>query len=129
MPTIEKLQLEVSIDHQFIEDILVTALEGGSNFWIDSIKINHHDVKKPRGVPTSIWASQALLADGTIEIFTDDEHHTLTKEKLIAGIKAWISSDPKRMEVHDGVLCADNIDADDADTITQYALFGKLVFG
>ncbi len=140
MTTIEKIKLEVSIDHQFIEDVLVTALEGGSNFWIDSIKINHPGGAKPKNIPTSIWAAQALINGGTIQVYpsgTKEETCSLNtymeKAMLVNGIKMWAGTNPIDMEIikTDGIFTigADNIDADDADTIMQYALFGKLVFG
>jgi len=33
------VNVPVELDDQFFEDIIVTMLEGGSNYWVDSIDI------------------------------------------------------------------------------------------
>ena len=64
--TTEKLTLPITVelDDTFFEDIIVTALEGGSNYWIDHITINHPEGQKPRDAPNSVWAGDALNKGG-----------------------------------------------------------------
>ena len=113
-------------DNEFYEDVLVTALEGGSNYWIDHMQIG---VSRPRGIPNSIWVSDAVNAGKTVLIFADGAGYGLTKAKLVEGLSLWVKNHPKSVLIVDGEIDAGQIDAGDADAILQYALFGKLVYG
>ena len=115
------------LPENFYEDILVTALEGGSNYWIDYIKAANPP--KPREMATSIWVSYRLNDGKTVFINADGVQYGLTKPKLTKGIKLWVKNHPKQVHLVDGELDAGSIDAGDADAILQYALFGELVYG
>lgn len=129
---------EVDLDDQFFEDIICTMFEGGSNYWIDHITINHPCGKKPTGIPTSMWAANALNENGTVIVFVsnfDDkcEEITLVKNMLIEGLDKWAMNYQDHVSiVIEGQKCtidAGDIDANDADIILQYALFNEIVFG
>ena len=133
---IVKINIDVELDDQFFEDVLVTAFDGGSNFWVDHIKINHPGGAKPSGIPTSMWAAQALNNGGTIQVYpteTIDETYRLDKSMFKDGVTLWTKTNPSSMEIINigGKFTIDpcNIDASDADTILQLALFRKVVFG
>lgn len=129
------LPIEVELDDEFFSDILTTALEGGSNYWIDNITIRvPSDQKKPQGMPHSEWAGIAINNDGNIKITSTEGDEVITKNSLINGVKMWASFFPSNIcfvneagSTHSIDTC--NIDASDADSILQYAVFGKLVFG
>lgn len=112
-----------------IDSIIVTAFEGGVNYWC-GVKRNEVFADKPNDVPLSTWISHCLLEGKTIELFDREfdgdeeeaEEMTLTLNKLIEGI----SLNCKERK-HDADL--DNADAITADCIIQYAVFGKIVFG
>ena len=129
------IQVDFELDNQFFEDILVTALEGGSNYWIGYININHPRGAKPRDIPTSMWAAQAINEGKSVDFHLEgDEKETLTKGALVNGVSIWATNHPTNMTIVDdgnGHMTIDtaNIDASDADAILQYALFGKVVYG
>lgn len=130
------IPITITLDEQFFEDILVTALEGGSNYWISNTQINHPGGARPKDIPSSIWASQALINGGSVIFKTDDnETETLTLGAFQNGVPVWADKHPitvtSTLFVDNGkvTLDASNLDADDADAILQYALFGKLVYG
>lgn len=124
------VQVPVELDDQFFEDLLVTIIEGGSNYWVDHITINHPDGDKPKGVPGSVWAASAINKGGSITVFVQHEGdpfdfppEIVNKKMLVSGVQQWINTSKTPSEA------LENYDADDADAILQYARFGKLVFG
>jgi len=119
------VNVPVELDDQFFEDIIVTMLEGGSNYWVDSIDIGG---EKPKGMPYSMWAAQAINSGGAVRIYPKDypDVYRLTKEKLIKGVQMWINTHKYASQ---RLPDAGDIDAGDADSILQFALFGELVFG
>jgi len=131
------IPININLEEEFVEDILVTVLEGGSNYWIKDIRINHPGGAKPKGVPSSIWASQALINDGSVIFKTGEEKtETLTIGAFHNGLLVWAEHHPRQVASAIFVECgmtptldASNLDANDADAILQYALFGKLVYG
>ena len=101
-----------------IEDIVVNALECQSNYWVGVDNTTPEWENKPQGLPVSQYAVQLLLQNKSVKLFDiedEDEEWKLTLGKLLNGIgKAW----------------AEGCDIeDDADTVLQYALFDKLVYG
>ena len=131
MTAITTIKVPVDIDDTFIDDIVTTMFEGGSNYWVDHIKINQ---PKPQGLPTATWAATVLNTGEMVVIFPkeDDMGYRLTREKVIEGLQEWVDHTMNvPMITEDGktTIDAGNIDADDADSILQYALFGKLVYG
>jgi hypothetical protein len=136
MTTEETIQINVDLDDQLLEDVLVTAFEGGSNYWIkDVIGYNPINVRRQDDTPYSIWLSEAINNGGHIKIYPDDEDksYVLSKEKFVFGLKLWIVTHPDSytLVTENGkhTIDAGDIDADDADAILQYALFGKVVYG
>ena len=128
----------VYLDDEFFEDIICTMFEGGSNYWIDHITINHPCGKKPVGIPRSTWAANALNENGTVIVFISTfdekpEEITLVKNMLVSGLAKWAENFQEHVSiVTEGQKCtidAGDIDADDADIILQYALFNDIVFG
>lgn len=129
--TTEKLTLPITVelDDTFFEDIIVTALEGGSNYWVDHITINHPEGQKPKNTPNSMWAGDALNRGGSVSFtHNSEENNILTKGSLINGLMSWATSYPDHISFIDGSIDAGNIDAGDADMILQYALFGEVVY-
>ena len=119
------IPITFTLDEQFFEDILVTALEGGSNYWIERVQINHPCGAKPKDVPSSIWASQALINGGSVIFKTDDnETETLTLGAFQNGVLVWADKHPNTVASAIFVECGmaptldpSNLDANDADAI------------
>jgi hypothetical protein len=129
------IKVLVEVDDEFFDNIVTTMLEGGSNYWIKTIQIHHPDGEKPKGIPLSTWAASALNKGGFVMIQPQDEikHYRLEMKDLWNGLHRWIESKPGSVPVvvENGktTIDAGDIDANDADAILQYALFGILVFG
>jgi len=128
------IQVTVELDDEFFEDLICTIFEGGSNYWIDNFLTSHPDGNRPKETPKSTWVASALNKGGSVAIYPseDENKFVLTKEKLIAGIKAWMITSGSALIIPTRTghtIDNGNIDAIEADNIMQYALFGKLVYG
>lgn len=114
----------ISLTADNVDSIVVTAFEGGVNYWC-GVKRNEEFADKPSNVPMSTWITHCLLEGKEIVLYDKEETEddvTLTLEKLLKGVSLNSEKRP-----HDSDL--ENMDADTADAIIQYAVFGKLVFG
>ena len=110
--------IEVTDEH--LDNILVGCFEGGSNYWIDSIKVKKDDFKG------AVYSSHVISKGGELYIYTDGNQSvdTLTKDKLINGLQQFIN-ESKRF----GHLWPDGGDAGTDDMILQYSLFDEVVYG
>lgn len=117
-----KITVQIEITDQEIDDVLVTALEGGINYWADSADVKDDDYKGGE------WASEVVSRGGTLIIQEVDEEETveLTKDKMLAGIALFIEEFP---EMYGSVEELGYLDASGADIIVQLALFGDVVYG
>lgn len=137
-----KVELEVMVMPEDIDDIICTALEGGIGYWACLDNSTEDFKNAPEEETTSETTSRLLKEGKTITLIDEeeDERHELTLEKLLAGIKLYLE-DKKRpyniladnlssAEYRKGVYELDccMVDADVADMIIQYAIFGELVF-
>ena len=120
------IEMDVSLTQQDIDDIMVTALEGGINYWCGSAKV----VEEKR---CSEWGHEQIARGGAL-ILHDAESSDkweLNLEKFLTGVKLWLQNNEDRYGAVacDGTLDPGEVDAEMADLIVQYALFGKPVFG
>jgi hypothetical protein len=129
------IRVPIELDDEFFDDIICTMFEGGSNYWLGKIQVIHPDGEKPSGMPASEWIASAVNKDGMIKILPQEDTVTviLDKKRLVDGLEKWITRHPSSVslinENEKNSIDAGNIDADDADAILQYAVFGELVFG
>lgn len=117
-------EIKVGITGRQIEDIIITALEGGIDHW--AVLDNAAPVweNKPKGMPVSQYTVQLLLEGKSVELYEDEdvtERWELSLPKLLSGIELCIKETGFSADLSD-------IDADIADTIVQLALFGELVY-
>ena len=111
------------ITEQQIRDLLTTAFEGGINYWCQEV----HILVNPK---SSMFTADALINGGVLEFVDADddtdkaERWTMTLNELLIGIKLEVETNAWG-SVEDML---EDCDADVADNIIQYALFGKLVF-
>lgn len=118
-----KAHVTVGITQEDVEFAIVTSFEGGSNYWLAVNSSKPWWTDKPHDEPLSMWASQLLLEGKTIYLCDredSEEQWELTLKKLINGFSKYIA----RYGMN-----RDKWDADTADSIIQYALFDKLVYG
>lgn len=131
---VTKININVEIKDQDIDDIVCTALEGGINYWCNSAQIGE---KTYYGK----YASDQISRGGTLIIYVDEpfeeqETYTLTKAKLINGITQYLKDPVMSKDIltrgkEKGIFEIDccQVDAVVADIIIQYALFGEEIYG
>lgn len=129
-------EIKITTTHTFskedIADLIVTALEGGINYWCRKAKIKLNAVTgdffgvKPEDQDKVIYASDAISYGGTLILFDAEstDKWELTLENVLKGIEKHCTT---RNITPSGLM--DNYDADDADAIVQYAIFNELTFG
>ena len=114
-----------------MENIMVTALEGGIGYWacLDNEETESPKwgdwSKQPKDMPTAIYAWHILRDGGTLH-FLDEEDESaeyfLDLDSLLRGITIAIENG----ELDQGL---DSLDADVADHVIQYGIFGDVEFG
>lgn len=129
---------ELTLDD--MDDILVTALEGGIDYWavLDNTtpewKKAREQVKARKGPDGPVfWSEVALkvLLNGDSIKFEDaegeedDSDWTLDMEKFKMGCKLYEKERGSLTQALEDC----SFDAVEADCLIQYAMFGKIVFG
>lgn len=108
-----------------IDDIMACALEGGINYWCSKAKV----IGEYRGE----YASEQVSRGGILELYDaeDDEVYLFDIKKFMQGFEAWIENgyDYNGAVSANGKVDTSLIDAGDADTIIQLALFDEIVYG
>ena len=107
--------IEVTDDH--LDSILVGCFEGGSNYWINEIKVAKDDYKGKK------YASECVAAGGELYIHTTEgDKYLLTKNMLINGLQRYLDESKHKNWPDGGDSMTD-------DCILQYALFEEIVYG
>lgn len=123
-------KITVYLTQQDIDDIMVSAFEGGINYWCRRVVVQGDYLGKYASEQISRGGKLAIWLD---EPFEDDKTcYVLDRDKFLAGFKLWIESDGDSYDAidhSDGSVDCGQIDAVCADEIIQYALFGEVVFG
>lgn len=110
------------LTEQDISDLLVTAFEGGINYWCVGIDV-------PRFPDGANAASDVPGLGGVIYLVDggDGERYPLDLHGLLQGVRLYCNLN----EVNPATLFGmhGDYDANDADQIVQLALFGSVVYG
>jgi hypothetical protein len=129
------MKLEIELSREVLEDIFVTALEGGSNYWYflsdDAVKRIRQVVRKSDEPYIAVAILKAVLDHGVAIPINDAEN-----EEDIVG---WISIETMQQRLQD-LYNSDNRwaierhineegDADSADVVFQYLAMGEAVYG
>lgn len=124
------MEHEIKVSYYFtdddLENIIVTALEGGIGYWACLDNTGEEWDEKPGGVATSEWAWKILKNHGQLHFIDeedDDADYFMDLASLFNGIRLCIQRKDwygGRMEVLDAAL---------ADMIVQYAIFGTVIYG
>lgn len=122
------IHVPLTITDEQINDIVSTAFEGGINYWCSKSEVIGGDYLGCNyGSEVISKGGKILLHEVEDDHVDNEEEYTLTKEKVLAGIQLFVE---KGFTQDDHIkLDLENYDANDADLIVQYGLFGKLVFG
>ena len=116
-----KINVVVDVSDTVLDDILTTAFEGGSNYWLDSVTIKD----KPDTPHKNLYNSEIVSRGGTLMCYNEDELEgkLLTKKRLLNAIEWYIKDNGGDLDF------LEDHDAQDSDTILQYALFGDVIYG
>jgi len=127
-----KIKLELELEYETFEDIIVTALEGGSNYWMD------YEIKK--GIPQrnemlgkapsqrmayGLWHnkdSQVAIWDAEEE---DELLGVLTYDSVREGMQLACKDHMKEINM----MISEDYDAWTADTLFQVLVMGEVTFG
>jgi len=120
------IKVSYDIHNNFVDDLMVCALEGGINHWC------YRADAKGDFFRFTYFTSECLTRGGEILLYEDEEEdnegnplaHTLTLKKFLKGLDDYCANSNK---TPDGL--AEDFDACDADNIVQYAIFGQVVYG
>lgn len=115
------------VTQEFVEDVMTTVMCGGSNYWIDTwtiLPLNRDDLEIE-----NLTCGQALASGRSIVILDNEKYnnHLICLEDFINGYKKYaINAVKSGLE-----YCTDasDIDAEIADMIFQYAVFGAIIYG
>jgi len=119
-----RVEHEILLTREDIDDIMVGALEGGINYWCQEAEV----IEEKR---VADWGHEQIARGGILMIhdFQEDETYELTLENFLTGFKLWFESG----RYYSGAVSAHEvdcgiIDGEDADCIIQYALFGDRIY-
>lgn len=116
------INYKVEVDNECIDDIMATALEGGITYWCDCAEVV--------GERLGEFASEQISRGGTLRLhdFEENKNYELTLDKFLVGLAKVVGE--RGLDVlYQGKIDSSNIDAEDADAIIQYAIFGEVVYG
>ena len=106
--------IEVTDEH--LDNILVGAFEGGSNYWADKVEVKDDDYKGTH------CASECVSKGGELYIYSEGSKYLLTKASLINGLQQYLNESKHKNWPDGGDSMTD-------DLILKYALFEEVVYG
>lgn len=126
------LNIDIQITDEDIDDIMSYALDGGITYWCGRVEVV--------GTCLGDYASDQISRGGTLRLYDiedEDEVYELTKEKFLQGVRLFLVTPTfnfwrtVKLEGDDKfyINCCGVMDAEDADAIIQYALFGEIIYG
>lgn len=115
-------EVEVNLSQQDIDDIMAVAMEGGICYWCRKAEVV--------GEYLGEYASDQISRGGALILHDAESAQTweLTLEKFLKGVKLYFEQGC-HVNVEDNAIDTCDIDANDADCIIQFAVFGEVVFG
>ena len=121
-----KIEREIVVTDQDIDDIMVSALEGGVTYWCGECEV-------VGGEYLGEYASDQISRGGTLRFYDiedEAEYWDLDIQKFMYGLEQYIREEEDSYEIFDGAgIDPGQIDACIADAIIQYGLFGQIIFG
>jgi hypothetical protein len=134
-----EITIKKEISFEMIENIIVTAIEGGSNYWyfLDLKKATNMPPREQNGeiVPLSIRIAQGVFNDPdfrlpVFDLESEDEDEmdelgVLSQESMRNAIG--LTMNDYKNTWHN--LEEEEFDAGDADVLFQLAVMGEVVFG
>jgi hypothetical protein len=127
------IAIDFDIHDNEIKDIIITALEGCIGYWgclFNEGKEFDNFYKDRKEISTSEFVADLILNEKSVILydteldFNKGEKWELNLTKLLNGIKLYIINNKQI-----NLPLTDNLDSNMADSIIQYALFDKLIYG
>jgi hypothetical protein len=124
-----RIETNIVITPQDIDDIMITALEGGINYWCNRVEVI--------GDYLGRYPSEQISRGGTLRLYESDDGivFDLTQENFLEGVKMYMEEVTNSSNILDtneeNEYCIDpsNVDAIVADAIIQFAVAGYLMYG
>lgn len=116
-----RAEITIGLTQQDIDDIMSTALDSIC-YWCGTAEVV--------GEYLGEYASDQISRGGALILHDAESAQTweLTLEKFLNGVKLYFEQGC-HVQVEDNAIDAGDIDANDADCIIQFAVFGEVVFG
>tara|TARA_R110001599_G_scaffold6052_3_gene30234 strand:- start:8170 stop:8562 length:393 start_codon:yes stop_codon:yes gene_type:complete len=129
-----KLKIELELSYETFEEIIVTALEGGSNYWMD------YEVKKgipfgnankvPNKAPSQriaygLWHNK----DSQVVIWDAEEEEELLGVLTYDSVREGMQLACKDYMKQINMMISEDYDAWTADTLFQLLVMGEVTFG
>lgn len=129
------MKIEIEISREVLEDVFITALEGGSNYWYflpqHSVDAIRRAVPKEEDPSLSTAILKAIL-DHDVKVPVNDADNEddligiITKDLIQPRLQLLADSNLKwALEAH----INEAGDADTADIVFQYLAMGEAIFG
>jgi hypothetical protein len=126
------VKIEIEVSDEIVSNLLCSAFEGGSNYWLASTESCIPEGAKIDGDGHVYRHDVPLLEGGMLVVHIQEEikhglgtRYTLTRSDLVRGLGIMRDKAPK----HFGDALAENGDATTGDVFLQMCLFGEEVFG
>ena len=122
------ITVTVHVPDSVLADILTTAVEGGSSYWLAAERIERDADLNVTRIVSAVDASTFHQFDADIN------RHDITQATILAGLAllaegALPGRNDLRAQIAAMASDSHDIDAGDADAILQLGFFGKVVFG
>lgn len=112
------------ISGEFVDDVILTALTGGINYWCDLVYTN--DTKGKKYLPEVISAGGTLI----LKPVEEEKEYELNFDSFCEGFKKYVSYYLEKKRDLSGLKTdSSDIDGEISDTIIQFALFGEIIYG
>jgi len=120
------MKLEIEINDELLQDVIITALEGGSNYWYVIKGFGEHYTDKEDGITTTEHIANQIV---TNPMYKHAIYYTETGELLgIITQSKFKNALLKNYHILNNVING-SFDVDDADIIFQNAVMGEVQFG
>ena len=117
------VSLNAEITGEDIDDIMCTALEGGICYWCGTAEV----VGEYRGA----YAHEQISRGGTLRLYDIEsaETHELNRDKFLLGLRLFIErGHGDLVNLKNNRIDPADFDAECADMVVQYAVFGEIVY-
>lgn len=123
------IKITLTVDVKRLQDLLTSAIEGGSNYWASFDRVEHSG---DMGAYVKVWLTEHEASDSRKEPIVRD----VTAEDLAKGLQALadVTSDPDKLSEFPAAFkhlnnALDDYDQETADVVLQMTVFGELVYG